>query len=96
MFNTLNNTIPWRVLVLGTAALLTACGGGGSDAPMPTTGPARTAGSTLPMVLEHSTAGVAGFTRTQLPATSETSEPLPLPLGNTQLVTDDFAKPSAI
>ncbi len=94
MFTTLNNNkTPWWLLMLGTAALLTACGGG-SDAPMPATAPAQMEGRGLPVAAQHSSTGVADFARTRLPATSETSEPLPL--RNTQLATDDFAEPSAM
>lgn len=85
-------TTRW-LAVAGTAALLAACGGGGStdmaQAPV-----MLVAGTDVPVAVEQSTKGVVDFAKTQLAATSETSEPLVI--GNAKLATDDAAEPSDI
>lgn len=79
---------------LGTLALLTACGGGGgSTATTPTT-PNLVAGTDLPTSVEQSAKGVVDFAKTQLTATSETSEPLVV--GDAKLAVDDTAEPSDV
>lgn len=81
---------------LGTVALLTACGGGGgSTATTPTPpGSGLVAGTDLPTAVEQSTKGVIDFGKTQLTATSETTEPLVV--GEAKLATDDTAEPSDV
>lgn len=85
-------TTRW-LAVAGTTALLAACGGGGStdtaQAPV-----MLVAGTDVPVAVEQSTKGVVDFAKTQLAATSETSEPLVI--GNAKLATDDAAEPSDI
>lgn len=75
---------------LGTVALLTACGGG-STTPA---GPALVMGTDVPITVEQSATGVVEFAKTQLAATSETSDPLIL--GEAKLATDDAAEPADI
>ena len=81
---------------LGTLALLTACGGdGGSTASTPTTpGAGLVAGTDLPISVEQSAKGVIDFAKTQLAATSETTEPLVV--GDAKLAIDDMAEPSDV
>ena len=78
--------------VMGGAILLAACGGGSSD--VVTAPPALIAGTDLPMAVEQSTTGLIAFAKTQLAATSETSDPLIV--GNAKLATDDSAEPSDV
>lgn len=80
---------------LGTVALLTACGGGGNTATAPTTpGAGLVAGTDLPLSVEQSAKGVIDFAKTQLAATSETTEPLVV--GDAKLAIDDMAEPSDV
>jgi hypothetical protein len=82
---------------LGTVALLTACGGGGggSTATTPTPpGAGLVAGTDLPTSVEQSAQGVVDFAKTQLTATSETTEPLVV--GDAKLAVDDTAEPSDV
>lgn len=81
----------WLALA-GTAALLAACGGGGgTDTPA---GPKLVMGTEVPVTVEQSATGVVDFAKTQLAATSETSDPLVL--GDAKLATDDAAEPADI
>ena len=81
---------------LGAVALLAACGGGGgSTATSPTTpGAGLVAGTDLPISVEQSTKGVIDFAKTQLTATSETTEPLSVV--DAKLAIDDMAEPSDV
>ena len=84
------------LIALGTVALLVACGGGGgSTATTPTTpGAGLVAGTDLPTAVEQSAKGVIDFAKTQLTATSETTEPLLV--GDAKLAVDDTAEPSDV
>ena len=81
---------------LGAVALLTACGGGGgSTASTPTpAGAGLVSGTDLPASVEQSAKGVVDFAKTQLTATSETTEPLVV--GDAKLAVDDTAEPSDV
>ena len=81
---------------LGTVALLTACGGGSSGTATTPTPPGAglVAGTDLPTSVEQSAKGVVDFAKTQLTATSETTEPLVV--GDAKLAVDDTAEPSDV
>lgn len=80
---------------LAAVALLTACGGGSSyssnNEPPPVS---LVAGSNLPTTVEQSVMGVIDFAKTQITATSETTDPLLL--GDAKLAVDDGAEPSDV
>ena len=78
--------------VIGTATLLAACGGGGSTTTP--AGPTLVMGTDVPVTVEQSAAGLVDFAKTQLAATSESSEPLDL--GEAKLAIDDSAEPAEI
>ena len=81
----------WLVAV-GAATLLAACGGGGgSTTPA---GPTLVVGTDVPVTVEQSATGVVDFAKTQLAATSETSDPLVL--GDAKLAIDDTGEPAEI
>ncbi len=82
------------LVALGTVALLTACGGGGSnDVTMtPTTPPV--AAVDLPASASQSVEGVITYAKAQVAATSETSDPQNL--GTATLFTDETSEPSTI
>ena len=77
---------------LGSAALLTACGGGSSYSTVPAVG--LVAGTDLPVAVEQSAQGVVDFAKSQIAAPSETSDPLVL--GEAKLAVDDSAEPSDV
>lgn len=79
------------LMALGTVALLAACGGGGTAS---TPGPSLVAGTDLPSSVEQSTKGLIDFAKTQLAATSETTDPLVV--GDAKLAVDDTAEPSDV
>ena len=79
---------------LGTVALLAACGGGGGSTATTTPGTGLVAGTDLPSSVEQSTQGVIDFAKTQLAATSDTTEPLVV--GDAKLAVDDTAEPSDV
>jgi hypothetical protein len=82
------------LVALGTVALLTACGGSGSNdvAMTPTTPPV--AAVDLPASASQSVEGVITYAKAQVAATSETSDPQSL--GTATLFTDETSEPSAI
>ncbi len=80
--------------VVGAASLLAACGGSGGNAVTTAPGSTQVAGTDLPVAVEQSAKGVIDFAKTQLAATSESSEPVLL--GEAKLATDDTAEPSDI
>ncbi len=82
----------WLAAV-GTATLLAACGGGGGTTTTPV-GPTLVLGTDVPVTVEQSATGVLDFAKTQLAATSESSEPLVL--GEAKLATDDAGEPADI
>lgn len=87
------------LVALGTVALLTACGGSGSnDVTMtPTTPPVATVdlpAVDLPASASQSVDGVITYAKTQVAATSETTDPQNL--GTATLFTDETSEPSAI
>ena len=86
-------TIRW-LAVAGAAALLAACGGGTGSATATPAGPSLVVGTDVPVAVEQSATGVVDFAKTQLAATSETSDPLVL--GEAKLATDDAAEPTDI
>lgn len=75
---------------MGAATLLAACGGG-STTPE---GPTLVVGTDVPVTVEQSATGLVDFAKTQLAATSETSDPLLL--GDAKLATDDTGEPAEI
>lgn len=79
--------------VAAAATMLAACGGGGGTTTTPA-GSALVVGTDVPVAVEQSATGVVEFAKTQLAATSETSDPLVL--GDAKLATDDAAEPAAI
>ena len=81
----------WLAAV-GTATLLAACGGGGGTTTP--AGPTLVVGTDVPVTVEQSATGVLDFAKTQLAATSESSEPLVL--GEAKLATDDAGEPADI
>ncbi len=81
----------WLAAV-GTAMLLAACGGGSGTATP--AGPTLVVGTDVPVTVEQSATGVVDFAKTQLAATSDSSEPLVL--GEAKLATDDSAEPADI
>lgn len=89
----MHKTLKTRWLtVVGTATLLAACGGGGgSTTPA---GPTLVMGTDVPVTVEQSATGVVDFAKTQLAATSESSDPLVL--GEAKLAVDDSAEPAEI
>ncbi len=92
MHKTLTKKTLWLAAAVGTVTLLAACGGGGgSDTPA---GPALVMGTDVPVTVEQSATGVIDFAKSQLAATSETSEPLVL--GDAKLATDDTAEPAEV
>ena len=82
----------WLAAVVA-ATLLAACGGGGSSTAAPP-GPTLVVGTDVPVTVEQSATGVVDFAKTQLAATSETSDPLVL--GDAKLATDDTGEPAEI
>lgn len=90
MHKTLNPT-HWMAAV-GAATLLAACGGGSASITPP--GPTLVMGTDVPVAVEQSATGVVDFAKTQLAATSETSEPLVL--GEAKLALDDAGEPADI
>lgn len=93
MHKNLMKKSPWLAVAVGTVTLLAACGGGGGDTPPPA-GPTLVVGTDVPVTVEQSAAGVVDFAKTQLAATSETSDPLVL--GDAKLATDDTAEPAEV
>ena len=85
-------TTRW-LAVAGAATLLAACGGGGGATTTPA-GPTLVVGTDVPVTVEQSATGVVAFAKTQLAATSETSDPLVL--GEAKLATDDASEPADI
>lgn len=79
----------WLVAV-GAATLLAACGGGGGSS----AGPTLIVGTDVPVTVEQSATGLVDFAKTQLAATSETSDPLVL--GDAKLAIDDTGEPAEI
>ncbi len=79
---------------LGTVALLTACGGGSTASTPTPPGAGLVAGTDLPTSVEQSANGVVDFAKTQLTATSDTTEPLVV--GDAKLAVDDTAEPSDV
>ena len=79
---------------LGAVALLTACGGGGSGDSGTVPVATLIKGTDLPTSVEQSTKGLIDFAKTQLTATSETTDPLVL--GDAKLAIDDTAEPSDV
>ena len=94
MRKTLMKKARWLAAAVGTVTLLAACGGGGGNDPVAPVGPSLVVGTDVPVTVEQSATGVIDFAKTQLAATSETSEPLVL--GNAMLATDDSAEPADI
>ena len=94
MHKTLMKKAQWLAAAVGTVTLLAACGGGGGNEPVAPVGPSLVVGTDVPVTVEQSATGVVDFAKTQLAATSETSEPLVL--GNAMLATDDASEPAAI
>ena len=92
MHKTMMTKTRWLAAAVGAVALLAACGG--SDDSTPPAGPTLVVGTDVPVAVEQSATGVIDFAKTQLAATSETSEPLVL--GNAKLATDDSAEPADI
>lgn len=90
MTKTLKNRL---LLVAGTLALLTACGSNTEDvaAPIAMPGPVLVAGTDLPATVEQSALGLIDFAKTQITATSDTSDPLTV--GEAKLAVDDSAEP---
>ena len=85
------------LLVAGTIALLTACGSSNDDVvttPPPMPGQVLVAGTDLPATVEQSALGLFDFAKTQLTATSDTSDPLMV--GEAKLAVDDAAEPSDV
>ena len=80
----------WSAAVVA-ATLLAACGGGGSNTPA---GPPLVVGTDVPVTVEQSATGLVDFAKTQLAATSETSDPLVL--GDAKLAIDDTGEPAEI
>ena len=76
---------------LGTVALLTACGGGSSSY---SADAGLVKDTDLPSAVEQSTKGLIDFAKSQLTATSETTEPLVI--GDAKLAVDDTAEPSDV
>ena len=91
MHKTLINT-RW-LAVVGATTLLAACGGGGGGTTTPA-GPTLVVGTDVPVTVEQSATGVVAFAKTQLAATSESSDPLVL--GDAKLATDDASEPADI
>ena len=91
-----NVNVKHCLTVLGAVALLTACGGGGGSTASTPTPPSAglVAGTDLPTSVEQSAKGVVDFAKTQLTATSETTEPLIV--GDAKLAVDDTAEPSDV
>lgn len=84
------------LLVAGTIAALTACGGAndGVATPTPMPGPTLVMGTDLPTTVEQSAMGLVDFAKTQITATSETTDPLVV--GEAKLAVDDTAEPSDV
>ena len=86
------------LLVAGTIGLLTACGSSNDDVvttpPPPMPGQVLVAGTDLPATVEQSALGLFDFAKTQLTATSDTSDPLMV--GEAKLAVDDAAEPSDV
>ena len=85
-----------RLLAIATLFALTACGGGNNDVvtPTPMPGPVLVMGTDLPVTVEQSAMGLIDFAKTQLTATSETTDPLIV--GEAKLAIDDTAEPSDV
>ncbi len=83
---------PW-LAALSTVALLTACGGG-SNYTSASPDASLVKGTDLPTSVEQSTKGLIDFAKTQLTATSETTEPMVV--GDAKLAVDDTAEPSDV
>ena len=82
------------VLLMGTVALLSGCGGGGgSDSTMDPVVSVVT-GTDVPLAAEQGTKGLIDYAKAQIMATSETSDPQNL--GTAKLFTDDTAEPAEI
>ncbi len=79
---------------LGAVALLTACGGGGTSDSGTAPVVSLVKGTDLPTSVEQSTKGLIDFAKTQLTATSESTEPLVV--GDAKLAVDDTAEPSDV
>jgi hypothetical protein len=77
---------------LGAVALLTACGGGSDSGTPPVADLVK--GTDLPVAVEQSTKGLIDFAKSQLAATSESTEPLLI--GDAKLAVDDTAEPSDV
>lgn len=82
------------LVALGTVALLSACGGGGSSNSTMDPVVSVVTGTDVPVAAEQSTKGLIDYAKAQIVATSETSDPQIL--GTAKLFTDDTAEPSEI
>ncbi|OYT92514.1 MAG: hypothetical protein CFE43_07655 [Burkholderiales bacterium PBB3] len=84
------------LLAMVTLLALTACGGGTDyvATPTPMPGPVLVMGTDLPTTVEQSAMSLVDFAKTQLTATSETTDPLVV--GEAKLAVDDTAEPSDV